>query len=476
MADKLSVAEFAQTIKAKYPDYANIPDDALVRKIVAKYPDYQAHVDVPAFDVTKQNAIMQANMAKQPPGTGESSTLADFARSGAMGDVLTGLNKGHEGNYAGAAHGIASGVGQVLTPAALPAIAAAGIPAALGTLATGAIGQGALRGAAGMVTDNPDYIDVAGDVGGLVGGLAGPRVGNAAAAVAKPALRIVGKGVGGAVGALDPDLVGMVSPRAGNVLRKAQGIQSALEARAAKAGVPTGTAAANAAEIAADLTSGRPIKAADFVAKLQQLSPEQQAEVMAARQAAVKGQPAPEAPLAMTKRLNAEHRAQYAGPETPVMREVTGPQLGPEAAPAAAAPHTVAPAAEPPPPSALAKPVPDAPPAKLLDPDYAKSPQRMINELGVQAKRLGAKLSEDQLKAGVEAVQQGGRPDLVAKRLVDAAPVDPAAELARRLGTPSPEEVAAKVEARNRTGQWERPKATLKAKRAGTRNYGELIH
>jgi len=37
--------EFAQKIKAKYPQYANIADDELTQKIIAKYPQYAAQID-----------------------------------------------------------------------------------------------------------------------------------------------------------------------------------------------------------------------------------------------------------------------------------------------------------------------------------------------------------------------------------------------------------------------------------------------
>lgn len=40
----MSVDQLAQTIKSKYPDYANVPNDELVSRIVAKYPQYQSAV------------------------------------------------------------------------------------------------------------------------------------------------------------------------------------------------------------------------------------------------------------------------------------------------------------------------------------------------------------------------------------------------------------------------------------------------
>lgn len=123
------------------------------------------------FDVKKQNAIMLGNMKKQE-GAGQTNLLSDFANSGPMGDVMQGLNKGHEGNYAAATHGIIKGVSKVVAPAALPAVVAAPAVAA-GGLLLGAAGDYGARKGASMVTDNPDYQDVAGDVGGLVGGIVG---------------------------------------------------------------------------------------------------------------------------------------------------------------------------------------------------------------------------------------------------------------------------------------------------------------
>jgi hypothetical protein len=38
---KKSVQEFAQAIKAKYPQYKDIDDYTLAKKVVAKYPQYE---------------------------------------------------------------------------------------------------------------------------------------------------------------------------------------------------------------------------------------------------------------------------------------------------------------------------------------------------------------------------------------------------------------------------------------------------
>jgi hypothetical protein len=52
MADDplLTPAQFAATIKAKYPDYQAVPDDELVSRVLVKYPEYRDRVQVaPAF-------------------------------------------------------------------------------------------------------------------------------------------------------------------------------------------------------------------------------------------------------------------------------------------------------------------------------------------------------------------------------------------------------------------------------------------
>lgn len=44
MPDQYTLAGFGQRIKAKYPQYANVPDEELARKVLAKYPQYQSAI------------------------------------------------------------------------------------------------------------------------------------------------------------------------------------------------------------------------------------------------------------------------------------------------------------------------------------------------------------------------------------------------------------------------------------------------
>jgi hypothetical protein len=42
---QMSVQEFANSIKAKYPQYASVPDDKLARAMLVKYPQYQSRIN-----------------------------------------------------------------------------------------------------------------------------------------------------------------------------------------------------------------------------------------------------------------------------------------------------------------------------------------------------------------------------------------------------------------------------------------------
>src|SRR5438094_9283959 len=44
MADKLTLQQFGQQIKAKYPDYASRSDEEIGRAMLEKYPEYHEHV------------------------------------------------------------------------------------------------------------------------------------------------------------------------------------------------------------------------------------------------------------------------------------------------------------------------------------------------------------------------------------------------------------------------------------------------
>jgi hypothetical protein len=83
-----SITDFAARIKAKYPDYANVPDDELVQRIVSKYPDYSSQVDM-----TPQSADNRSTLEKAfQPITSAAQGVGEFG---------TGLLKGAAKTVAG---------------------------------------------------------------------------------------------------------------------------------------------------------------------------------------------------------------------------------------------------------------------------------------------------------------------------------------------------------------------------------------
>lgn len=161
---------------------------------------------------------------------------------------------------------------------------------------------------------------------------------------------------------------------------------------------------------------------------------------------------------------------------SPRLRTTTPRASAPAAAVAAEAPVVAETAAV-----ATPKPV-AAPTASVM------SPQRIQNELGLAARRSGAKLTEPQYDAAAELVRKGATPVDAVKSIagMDAAPAAPRAkinaaetkeyirlrnmgktdaeaktaltqlrELAGKMGTPTSEDVRTRVAARNNSGRWQ---------------------
>src|SRR6185437_1983397 len=66
MADQTQFATpdaFADKIKSKYPEYKDIPNVDLSKKVLAKYPEYWDHVDAAAF---AKNGIARDGQTAQP--------------------------------------------------------------------------------------------------------------------------------------------------------------------------------------------------------------------------------------------------------------------------------------------------------------------------------------------------------------------------------------------------------------------------
>lgn len=103
MADDqlLTAEEFAQSIKAKYPDYASVPDAELAAKMLAKYPEYQSRI--------KPSAPMK-DAGKAPSWT-DRAVGALPALGATAGGVIGGIGGTVAGMGIGGIPGAAGGAG-----------------------------------------------------------------------------------------------------------------------------------------------------------------------------------------------------------------------------------------------------------------------------------------------------------------------------------------------------------------------------
>jgi hypothetical protein len=95
--DQMSMADFAKVIKTKYPDYANVPDDELARRMIAKYPVYKSRIKEaqappqkppPTYAEAKTPAERKAALAGTP-AVEDMTNLAKGAARGAVSTVQT---------------------------------------------------------------------------------------------------------------------------------------------------------------------------------------------------------------------------------------------------------------------------------------------------------------------------------------------------------------------------------------------------
>lgn len=132
MADepKLTSAEFAAKIKAKYPQYADVPDDELTQKVIAKHPEYGDRVDLTpvAKAPTGTERAMQQTMGGPP-------MFVDVPK----GEGAAFEEAGKKGYQRGAGTGLAM-VGSTALPGAAEAVpGAAGVLGRMSLAAAGAI-------------------------------------------------------------------------------------------------------------------------------------------------------------------------------------------------------------------------------------------------------------------------------------------------------------------------------------------------
>lgn len=109
---KVSPEEFAQSVKAKYPVYAKIPDAELASKIITKYPQYRDKVDWSAAPPSSSKGTTASSGRGQESKAGKFMSAAQPKMAaaapavlGTIGGLVGSLTAGPAGAIAGASFG-----------------------------------------------------------------------------------------------------------------------------------------------------------------------------------------------------------------------------------------------------------------------------------------------------------------------------------------------------------------------------------
>lgn len=180
---KVTADQFAETIKAKYPQYASVDNNTLTQKMLAKYPQYADRIALPA------NAAPEPDILQKASDFITKANLPGAQLGKAIGNSVYSLGKAGiqtvKGDLPGAAATLKQGaaennanfgrvVGDTIRSTALPASLAAApvtLPGVVGTSA----GFGAAQTGGSALARGAKPIDVVKQtaLGGVVGGAVG---------------------------------------------------------------------------------------------------------------------------------------------------------------------------------------------------------------------------------------------------------------------------------------------------------------
>lgn len=440
MPDYLFTAPNGKTVKVtgdSLPSEADLDaifkDAGVAASAPEPKPDFVSHAEIPtAEELRKANTPQQrVDILKRTPVGEDLAAIADYVKLWAQKGpkaVYEGLKDIYAGNYAKGGHEAISGAGLTALPfVAAPAVSAAiANPLGMGlALGGGYLGMKGAQAGAEALGATEDQAALAGDIGGLASGVVGGRAG--AAVRRLPLRQMTTTGLDAASAALENPVVGAISPRAYHVGRGLGQVADVMR-QTPKPTPMSGMDALNAVGRAA-AQAGVELKGADAVKLAQAVQAgANPAEVVAA------------------------------------IADVKPPQF----APRPARPMPVAqPVAEAAPAPVEATPEPPPAPVLLNTPIAPK----VYNELAIAARRAKVTLTGADYDRLAPLVRDGMSAAEAVAPLVKPVvpePVDPAAELAKRLGLQSDDEMFNAVAKRNVTGQWKRPPADLKARRAAT--------
>jgi hypothetical protein len=78
MPDKLTIDQFAQKIKDKYPEYKDIDNNELTQKVIAKYPEYKEHVDLKKKE--ESESVGQGSTSKSVGSDSQSTSQVEGSK------------------------------------------------------------------------------------------------------------------------------------------------------------------------------------------------------------------------------------------------------------------------------------------------------------------------------------------------------------------------------------------------------------
>lgn len=94
----MNASDFAAKIKAKYPEYAGMPDADLVQKVIAKHPEYASQVDSVSSQARQRYGELQGQGGLDPqtgqPTYENTGVAHEFFTGTPLGNILAGTVKG----------------------------------------------------------------------------------------------------------------------------------------------------------------------------------------------------------------------------------------------------------------------------------------------------------------------------------------------------------------------------------------------
>jgi len=218
----------AKPIPSAPPRGTPLFDMSQAKSIEAAPPEKSWWQKTKEFEAAHKNDALPGSTE----GAGLAGGLADWDKA-SFGEIGGGVKDILSGNVAKGLHRIMTGGGSMLAPAAPFAVAAAPVTA-VASVAGGAAGGSLAGKGATALGATPDQAALASDVGNLAGGVGGGAATRAAGAAVRPAAQAVSKAASAIGESLDPDLVGLVSPRLAHALRMASKVGKVFGAASAE--------------------------------------------------------------------------------------------------------------------------------------------------------------------------------------------------------------------------------------------------